>query len=170
MLQQLLEDRDSLVKEKAVKALALVFAYCDDSDKYCHCEDLALSIMDDSNINVVKYCVEILLPVLAEWALITGKFFFYTQFICCAYFYLINIFIVDKLHSTLLKNLLHKLNLLVKLSQSDSPTKKQTSSDDDIIQIINVLDTLLSFMLVYIVDVEPIISRITEGLVVELRK
>lgn len=72
MLQQLLEDRDPLVKEMAVKALALVIAYCDDTDKYPQCEELALCILGDSSNNVVNCNIRILLPVLAEWALNTG--------------------------------------------------------------------------------------------------
>jgi hypothetical protein len=36
MLQQmLLEDKDDTVKETAVRSLALIVAFLDDSDKYC---------------------------------------------------------------------------------------------------------------------------------------
>lgn len=80
MLQQLLEDRDPIVREKAVKALALVVAYCDDVDKYTQCEDLAFSIMNDSNINVVNCTIHILLPVLAEWALNTSMYFIFINY------------------------------------------------------------------------------------------
>lgn len=80
------------------------------------------------------------------------------------------IIFLDKLHSILIKNLLHKLNQLVKLSQSESPTKKQLSSDESIIQVINVLDTLLPFLLVYIASSDSIINRINEDLIVEIRK
>lgn len=74
MLQQLLEDREAVVREMAVKALALVIAYCDDVDKYSQCEDLAMSTLNDSSLKVVYCSTSILIPVLAEWALETGMF------------------------------------------------------------------------------------------------
>lgn len=78
--------------------------------------------------------------------------------------------ILGKLHSSLLKYLLHKLNHLVKLSQSDSPTQSSQFSDESVIQIIGVLNTLLPFILVYVSTVEPVINRLTEDLTIEISK
>lgn len=72
MLQQLIEDREAIVREMAVKALTLVVAYCDDIDKYNQCEELTMSTLNDSSVKVVYCSTSILIPVLAEWALEIG--------------------------------------------------------------------------------------------------
>lgn len=73
MLQQLLEDREAVVREMAVKALALVIAYCDDTDKYNQCEELTMATLNDTSVKVVYCSTSILIPVLAEWSLEIGK-------------------------------------------------------------------------------------------------
>lgn len=73
MLQQLLSDREPVVRESAVIALAVLVSRCDDSDKYAQCEQLTLAAVVDSNKQVAATCRNTLLPVLAQWALSTGN-------------------------------------------------------------------------------------------------
>lgn len=69
MLQQMLEDREEKVREMVVRALSFVVALCDDEDKYWQCEELAMRTLRDSSDAVVNISIQILFPVLAQWAL-----------------------------------------------------------------------------------------------------
>lgn len=168
MLQQLLEDREAVVREMAVKALALVIAYCDDTDKYNQCEELTMATLNDTSVKVVYCSTSILIPVLAEWSLEIGKLEKKYMYLFQSLSFLFSI--LGKLDSSLLKYLLHKLNQLVKISQSDIPTQSSQYSDESVIQIINVLNNLLPFILVYVSAVEPVLNRITEHLTIEISK
>lgn len=68
----MLEDKEDKVRETAVKALALVVALCEDADKYNHCVELALGLLEDSCTDVINSVVLILFPVLARWSLDLG--------------------------------------------------------------------------------------------------
>lgn len=73
MLQQMLEDKEEIVREQIVKALALLFCQCEDPDKYSQCEQIALNTLNDSSNSVVNMSSQILFPVLAKWALQAGE-------------------------------------------------------------------------------------------------
>lgn len=74
MLQQLLEDREEVVREAVIRALSLVMVLCEDSDKYLQCEEITLNILNDSSTNIVNLARQILIPVLGKWALSIGNF------------------------------------------------------------------------------------------------
>lgn len=78
MLQQMLEDKEEIVRVQIVKALALLFCYCQDIDKYAQCELLALNTLNDSSNLVFNAAAQILFPVLAKWAFQVGKCTFST--------------------------------------------------------------------------------------------
>lgn len=73
MLQQMLEDKDDVVRETVIKGLALLSSLCDDSDKYHQCEQLALNSLNDSSNSVVNLSSQILFPVLGKWAMKKGN-------------------------------------------------------------------------------------------------
>lgn len=73
MLQQMLEDREEVLREKVIKALALVFVMCTDNDKYSQCEELAFTTLNDDSYKVVDISVHVLFPVVAKWALEIGR-------------------------------------------------------------------------------------------------
>ncbi|KAL1489480.1 hypothetical protein ABEB36_014368 [Hypothenemus hampei] len=142
MLQQMLEDKEETVREQIVKALALLICQCTDSDKYIQCEQLALNSLKDSSNLVFNISAQILMPVLAKWALQTGH-----------------------LSSSLLKNLLHKLNNHVKNLESQS----KVIEVDGIHKVLTVIDNLLPFLVILVVCNETIISNIEKDVVVPLR-
>lgn len=72
MLQQMLDDKEESVKEAVVRALALVVTFCDDTDKYYQCEELALVTLNETSVKVLSISILILFPVLAKWALDIG--------------------------------------------------------------------------------------------------
>ncbi|XP_022908904.2 RAB11-binding protein RELCH homolog [Onthophagus taurus] len=144
MLQQMLDDREDAVRSVVVRALSLVVALCDDKDKYVQCEDLALTILKDPSKIVVESCVEILFPVLARWALN-----------------------IDFLTSHLIKSLLQKLNYYLKGSKTESPTK--TIYPELVIKIMNVLNRLLPFILMYVANKPYVLERIEKDMAIEIR-
>lgn len=73
MLQQMLEDKDDVVRETVIKGLALLTCLCDDSDKYYQCEQLAINSLNDSSNSVVNLSSQILFPVLGKWAMKKGE-------------------------------------------------------------------------------------------------
>ncbi|XP_066591487.1 RAB11-binding protein RELCH homolog [Prorops nasuta] len=74
MLQQiLLEDKDSNVRIAVVKSIALQVLLMNDSDKYFQCEELSLTALRDPSPEVVQTTTDILLPILAQWALSLGR-------------------------------------------------------------------------------------------------
>lgn len=73
MLQQLLADREPVVREAAVVALAVLVARCDDGDRYGQCEQLTLTAAVDGSSQVSCMCRTTLLPVLAQWATQIGR-------------------------------------------------------------------------------------------------
>lgn len=73
MLQQMLDDREEIIREAVIRALSLVVTLCDDIDKYYQCEELAFVALNDSSVRVINICTEILFPTLAKWALDIGK-------------------------------------------------------------------------------------------------
>jgi len=80
MLQQMLEDKEEIVRVQIVKALALLFCYCQDIDKYTQCELLALNTLNDPSNVVFNATAQILFPVLAKWAFQVGKLLFLRLF------------------------------------------------------------------------------------------
>lgn len=74
MLQQLLGDREAIVRESAVVALANLVSRCDDIDKYAQCEHLMLCVAVDVNQQVAAVCRTTFLPVVAQWASHIGKY------------------------------------------------------------------------------------------------
>ncbi|XP_074035175.1 RAB11-binding protein RELCH homolog isoform X2 [Leptinotarsa decemlineata] len=143
MLQQMLEDKEDAVRETVIKALALLVALCDDKDKYCQCEQLALSTLNDSSNSVVNTSTQILFPVLGKWALEEGL--------------LIN---------SLMKKLLNTLSYHVKNTES---TSKVNLSSDKILRMINVIDNLLTFLMMSVACYESIICNIEKDMAMELR-
>jgi hypothetical protein len=79
MLQQLLDDREEIVRETVIRALSLVMALCEDPDKYFQCEELAFNILNDSSSNIINLTTQILFPVLGRWALSIGKTYIYVN-------------------------------------------------------------------------------------------
>ncbi|XP_074035176.1 RAB11-binding protein RELCH homolog isoform X3 [Leptinotarsa decemlineata] len=144
MLQQMLEDKEDAVRETVIKALALLVALCDDKDKYCQCEQLALSTLNDSSNSVVNTSTQILFPVLGKWALEEGL--------------LIN---------SLMKKLLNTLSYHVKNTES---TSKVNLSSDKILRMINVIDNLLTFLMMSVACYESIICNIEKDMAMELSK
>ncbi|KAJ8942002.1 hypothetical protein NQ314_010231 [Rhamnusium bicolor] len=75
MLQQMLEDKEKTVRETVVRALAILTSLCKDSDKYYQCEQLAMNTLNDSSNSVVNLSIQILFPVIGQWALNEGHDF-----------------------------------------------------------------------------------------------
>lgn len=73
MLQQMLEDKDDVVREMVIKALSLLACLCDDEDKYHQCEQLAINCLNDTSNSVVNLSSQILFPVIGKWAMKKGK-------------------------------------------------------------------------------------------------
>ncbi|CAH2002758.1 unnamed protein product [Acanthoscelides obtectus] len=143
MLQQMLEDKEEVVREVVIRALAVLMTFCNDDDKYFQCEQLAVNTLNDSSNSVVNTSMQILFPVLGKWALEKGH-----------------------LSSSLMKKLLNKLNYYIK--DTESPTKVNQSSDK-ILRIINVIENLLPFLLMSVATHENIMSNIEKDMAMELR-
>nr|CAI5819958.1 unnamed protein product [Callosobruchus analis] len=143
MLQQMLEDKEEVVRGVVIRALAVLMSYCKDDDKYLQCEQLAINTLNDSSNSVVNTSSQILFPVLGKWALEKGH-----------------------LSSSLIKKLLNKLNYYIK--DTESPTKVNQSSDK-ILRIINVIENLLPFLLTSIATHDNITSNIEKDMAMELR-
>lgn len=143
MLQQMLEDKEDVVREQVVKALALLFSMCEDGDKYSQCEQIALNTLNDSSNDVVNLSTQILYPVLAKWALQIGH-----------------------LNSSLFKKLLHKLNDHIKGTESQT---RVTPGPDKIHKILAVIDSLLPFLLISVAYHDNVISNIEKDMTIEIR-
>ncbi|XP_076264934.1 RAB11-binding protein RELCH homolog [Rhynchophorus ferrugineus] len=142
MLQEMLDDKEDLVRERILKALALLFSMCDDHDKYTQCEEIALNTLNDSSNSFIHLSMQVLFPVLARWALQT-----------------------DLLTTSLLKKLLHMLNGLIKFPGSQ--TKNQIT--EKIHNVIAVIDNLLIFLLISAVSNENILSNIEKDMTMDIR-
>ncbi|KAK5642547.1 hypothetical protein RI129_008714 [Pyrocoelia pectoralis] len=136
MLQQMLEDRDEIIREMVVRALAMLVAFCDDSDKYWQCEELAIRTLEDSSDIVVNVSAQVLFPVLAQWALT-----------------------LDRLQTDLIKQLLYKLNKYL----------KDEASECYAVHLVNVIDNLLPFVLVYVCSYHKILDNIEKDMAIEIR-
>ncbi|KAG8229227.1 hypothetical protein J437_LFUL008864 [Ladona fulva] len=149
MLQQmLLEETEEEVRAAVVTSIALVVACVDDKDKYFQCEELTVTALGDTSELVRMCAMDLLLPVLAQWALM-----------------------LDRLHSHLLHRFLHKLksittSYLVK-SPPGSPLGVATSSplssgslglsgDWRASLTVRVLKSLLPHLLTWVVDAQPV--------------
>jgi hypothetical protein len=139
MLQQLLDDREEIVRETVIRALSLVMALCEDPDKYFQCEELAFNILNDSSSNIINLTTQILFPVLGRWALSIGR-----------------------LRSHLLKQVLHKLNDHLK----DVETNRMS---DKILCITDVLENLMPFLLMSVVTQEDILLNIEKDMAIKMR-
>ncbi|EFA00181.1 RAB11-binding protein RELCH homolog [Tribolium castaneum] len=139
MLQQLLEDREDLVREAVIRALSLVMVLCEDSDKYLQCEEITLNILNDPSASIVNLAIQILIPVLGKWALSIGR-----------------------LKSHLIKYLLHKLSDYSR----DFESSKQSNK---ILCIIEVLEALMPFVLISVVLHEQVVSNIEKDMTIDLR-
>uniref|UniRef100_A0A1Y1KW97 Uncharacterized protein n=1 Tax=Photinus pyralis TaxID=7054 RepID=A0A1Y1KW97_PHOPY len=115
MLQQMLEDRDDIVREMVVRALAMVVGFCDDGDKYWQCEELAIRTLEDSSDVVVNVSVQVLFPVLAQWALA-----------------------LDRLQTDLIKQLLYKLNKYLKDETSECYAVHLVNAIDNLLPFVLV--------------------------------
>ncbi|KAJ8898189.1 hypothetical protein PR048_003549, partial [Dryococelus australis] len=143
MLQQmLLEDKDEMVREVVVRSLSFLVAFMDDSNKYSQCEELAMLALDDPSPNVVSSATRILLPILAKWAQE-----------------------LSRLHSSLLANLL--LRLEKQSSAVDSPSsaghRNGLDSDQRLAWTLMALQTLLPYLVVSAVAVQPVVSRVSKS-------
>ncbi|VEN57159.1 unnamed protein product [Callosobruchus maculatus] len=49
MLQQMLEDKEEVVRGVVIRALAVLMTFCKDDDKYFQCEQLAINTLSDSS-------------------------------------------------------------------------------------------------------------------------
>nr|CAH7731167.1 unnamed protein product [Callosobruchus chinensis] len=49
MLQQMLEDKEEVVRGVVIRALAVLMSFCKDDDKYFQCEQLAINTLNDSS-------------------------------------------------------------------------------------------------------------------------
>lgn len=81
MLQQMLEDKDDVVRESVIKALALLSSFCDYSDKYGPGEQLAIKSLNDSSNGVINLTSQILFPVLGKWAMEKGNTLTYSKYL-----------------------------------------------------------------------------------------
>ncbi|XP_017781128.1 PREDICTED: lisH domain and HEAT repeat-containing protein KIAA1468 homolog isoform X1 [Nicrophorus vespilloides] len=144
MLQQMMDDREEIVRKEVVCVLALVVAFCDDLDKYSQCEDLAFATLKDTSCNVIDSSIKILFPVLAKWALDIGR-----------------------LKSDLIKNLLHKLNNTLKMLKNESPSKA-IPSPEMALKLIQVINELLPFILMFVTDNEIVLDRVETGMKIDL--
>lgn len=161
MLQQMLEDKDDIVRETVIKALSLLSCICEDPDKYYQCEQLALNSLNDSSNSVVNLSSQILFPALGKWATKKGIMFLYAEI----YFNYYSI--ADVLSSSLFKKLLNKLNHNIK--DIESPNKLNQSGDK-ILKIINVIENLLPFLFMSVASHENVISNIEKDMAMEISK
>ncbi|KAH1011537.1 hypothetical protein HUJ04_000886 [Dendroctonus ponderosae] len=143
MLQQMLEDKEEIVRDQIIKAFALLLCYCKEPDKYSQCEQIALNTLNDVSHSVVHLSSNILFPVLARWAQHEG----------C-------------LNTSLLKKLLHRLNSHVKNIESQT---KASQDIDQIQRVLSVLDNLLPFLLTLVIYNEHVISNIEKDVVIPTR-
>ncbi|XP_025831979.1 lisH domain and HEAT repeat-containing protein KIAA1468 homolog [Agrilus planipennis] len=141
MIQQMLEDREDGVREVALQTLALVIAHCNDPDKYYQCEQLTLATLNDANVIIFNKSIQYLFPSLAQWATDLGK-----------------------LESSLIKQILHKLNKHIKDSTSESEDITDLS-----MRLISVLDHLLPFILVEIVNRSDLAENSDKNMTMEMR-
>nr|CAD7570487.1 unnamed protein product [Timema californicum] len=169
MLQQmLLEDKDEMVREVVVRSLALIVTFMDDKDKYYQinssccplltlppfssitlpsnfepgaanpCEELSMTALDDPSPSVVGSATRILLPVLAKWSLE-----------------------LDRLQASLITHLIQRLKSQTKPSPVESPGKQGLDSDQQMAWTLTVIQTLLPYLVMSVVAVEPVLSTIT---------
>lgn len=75
--------------------------------------------------------------------------------------------VLDRLHSDLIKQLLYKLNKVLKAGQLESQSKIE-SSTNSVVRIIHTLDHLLPFVLVYVAHNEAVLSRIENDMTIQL--
>ncbi|XP_071451362.1 RAB11-binding protein RELCH homolog [Hetaerina americana] len=152
MLQQmLLEETEEEVRAAVVTSIALVVAFVDDKDKYFQCEELTVTALGDTS-EVVRTCaMDVLLPVLAQWALM-----------------------LDRLHSHLFHRFLHKLKSIttscIGKTPPGSPLGMATgttssplstgslglSGDWRAALTVRVLKALLPQLLTWVVDTQPV--------------
>ncbi|XP_050316414.1 RAB11-binding protein RELCH homolog [Anthonomus grandis grandis] len=143
MLQQMLEDKEEIVRQQIIKASALLFCYCCDPDKYPQCETIAFSSLKDYSNAVTHLSIQVLFPVLAKWALNDGL-----------------------LCTSLLKKLLHQLNQLVKNIESHAKIGQEM---DQLHRILSVIDNLLPYLLTNIAYHDNVISNIEKDVIIPIR-
>lgn len=156
MLQQLLSDREEIVRETTIKALTLLMAMCTDSDKYFQCEELALTTLNDTCSNVISLSIEILFPVLGRWSLTSGAYDFIRKLLF-SYFY-----ILGYLKTHLFKHLLQNLNCLLKETAEVSVVMNK------ILAIVDVLDSLMPFLLMSVATHESVLKNVDANMAIEI--
>lgn len=162
MLQQMLEDKEEIVREQIIKAFALLLCYCKEPDKYSQCEQIALNTLNDVSHSVVHLSSNILFPVLARWAQHEGTQWVMIQLIRSH----TNTFI-GCLNTSLLKKLLHRLNSHVKNIESQT---KASQDIDKIQRVLSVVDNLLPFLLILVIYNDHVISNIEKDVVIPTSK
>ncbi|XP_046396336.1 RAB11-binding protein RELCH homolog [Ischnura elegans] len=153
MLQQmLLEETEEEVRAAVVTSIALVVAFVDDKDKYFQCEELTVTALGDSSELVRACAMDVLLPVLAQWALM-----------------------LDRLHSHLFHRFLHKLKSITTscigktppgspLGMAAAPASSSPLSSGSLglsgdwraALTVRVLKSLLPHLLTWVVDAQPV--------------
>lgn len=74
LLQQLMvEANEEEIKISVVQNLSIVIIFISDCDKYLQCEELCFLALKDNSNNVQACTIQLLLPVLAQWALQINK-------------------------------------------------------------------------------------------------
>ncbi|CAH1180510.1 unnamed protein product [Phaedon cochleariae] len=142
IIQQMLDDKDDVVRETVIKAFSILTVLCCDKDKYIQCEQLAVSTLNDSSNSLVNLSAQILFPVLGKWALQEGL-----------------------LCNSLFKKLLNILNNNVKSFDS----LKVSQFSDKILRIINIVENLLPFLLMSVARHQNILTNIEKDVSMELR-
>nr|CAD7406234.1 unnamed protein product [Timema poppensis] len=102
------------------------------------CEELSMTALDDPSPSVVGSATRILLPVLAKWSLE-----------------------LDRLQASLITHLIQRLKSQTKPSPVESPGKQGLDSDQQMAWTLTVIQTLLPYLVMSVVAVEPVLSTIT---------
>ncbi|KAK3924172.1 RAB11-binding protein RELCH [Frankliniella fusca] len=144
MLQQMLsEDREESVRTAVVRSTALIAAMSPDCEKYSQCEDLVISCVSDPSSSVILCLNQTLLPVVAQWALSTGRF-----------------------QSSLFIRLLNQLSLNLQAKSIESP-RSPTSPGQTFQAALNAtaaLTAILPHLVLSVANVESVVGRISSEL------
>ncbi|XP_052126759.1 RAB11-binding protein RELCH [Frankliniella occidentalis] len=148
MLQQMLsEDREETVRAAVVRSTALIAAMSPDCDKYSQCEDLVISCISDPSSTVIQCLNQTLLPVVAHWALTSGRF-----------------------QSSLLIRLMNQLSLQLQVKPIDSPRSPSaisTSPGQTFQAALNAtaaFTAILPYLVLSVANVGSVIARISPDL------
>lgn len=68
MIQQLIDDKDEIVREAVARNLALLVSYVDDHEKVTQFLDILVRLVQDEHPTVLTACQNVLLPVFMIWA------------------------------------------------------------------------------------------------------